>query len=65
MTWKRARSEEQKRQRISEIVGATARLYKKYRFEEISFARIAKEAGFSPESLAKSAENLKMNHTQK
>jgi hypothetical protein len=37
MTWQRARSEEQKQQRISEIVGATARLYKKLSFKAISF----------------------------
>jgi hypothetical protein len=36
MKWQRARSEEQKQQRISEIVNATARLYKKHSFEEIS-----------------------------
>lgn len=29
------------------------------------FLHVAREAGFSPESLAKSAENLKINHTQK
>ncbi len=53
MTWKRARSKEQKKQRISEIVDATARLYKKHSFEEISFTRIAKEAGFTRSNLYK------------
>ena len=53
MKWQRARSEEQKQQRISEIVGATARLYKKYSFETISFALIAKEAGFTRSNLYK------------
>jgi len=53
MKWQRARSEEQKEQRISEIVSTTARLYKKHTFEEISFALIAKEAGFTRSNLYK------------
>jgi AcrR family transcriptional regulator len=53
MTWKRARSEEQKEQRMSEIVDVTARLYQKFRFEEITFTRIAKEAGFTRSNLYK------------
>ena len=53
MTWQRARSEKQKQQRISEIVGATARLYKKHSFEAISFSLIAKEAGFTRSNLYK------------
>jgi AcrR family transcriptional regulator len=53
MKWQRARNEEQKEQRISEIVSATARLYKKHSFEEISFALIAKEAGFTRSNLYK------------
>lgn len=53
MAWQRARSEEQKEQRISEIVGATARLYNKHRFEEISFRLIAREAGFTRSNLYK------------
>jgi AcrR family transcriptional regulator len=53
MTWKRARSEEQKEQRLSEIVDATARLYQKYRFEDITFTRIAEEAGFTRSNLYK------------
>jgi AcrR family transcriptional regulator len=53
MTWQRARSEKQKQQRISEIVSATARLYKKHSFEEISFTLIAKEAGFTRSNLYK------------
>ena len=51
MTWKRARSEEQRQYRISEIVNATARLYRKHSFEEISFTLIAKEAGFTRSNL--------------
>ncbi len=53
MKWQRARSEEQKEHRISEIVDATARLYEKHRFEEISFTLIAKEAGFTRSNLYK------------
>ena len=53
MEFQRARSEEQKEHRVSEIVGATARLYRKYRFEDISFAMIAKEARFTRSNLYK------------
>jgi len=53
MAWKRAQSEEQKRQRISEIVSATARLYKQYRFEDITLTRIAEEADFTRSNLYK------------
>lgn len=53
MKWQRARSEEQKQQRISEIVSATARIYKKQSFKAISFALIAKEAGFTRSNLYK------------
>jgi AcrR family transcriptional regulator len=53
MEFQRARSEEQKEHRVSEIVGATARLYKKNRFEDISFAMIAKEARFTRSNLYK------------
>ena len=51
MTWVRARNEEQIEQRISEIVDATARLYESHRFEEITFAMIAKEADFTRSNL--------------
>lgn len=51
MEWERARSKEQKEHRISEIVNATARLYEKYSFEEISFVLIAKEAKFARSNL--------------
>ena len=47
MEWERARSEEQKAERIAEIVAATERLYKKYSFEEITFVAIAEEANFT------------------
>jgi AcrR family transcriptional regulator len=53
MKWQRARSKEQKEYRISEIVRATARLYEKHSFEEISFVLIAKEAGFTRSNLYK------------
>lgn len=49
--WIRARSTEQKGQRIKEIVSATERLYKKYNYEEITFVQIAKEAGFTRSNL--------------
>ena len=53
MEWQRARSEEQKQQRVSEIIDATARLYKKHSFEEITFASIAKELKFARSNLYK------------
>lgn len=52
-TWIRARSDEQKEQRITEIVSATERLYNKLRYEEISFVKIAKEGGFTRSNLYK------------
>lgn len=51
MDWIRARSDEQIEQRIKEIVDATARLYESHRFEEITFAMIAKEADFTRSNL--------------
>ncbi len=53
MSWERARSEEQKEQRFSEIMAATARLYEKHSFEEITFVLIAKEAKFTRSNLYK------------
>ena len=53
MTWKRARSEEQKERRVAAIVTATARLYEKRAFEDISFALIAREAKFTRSNLYK------------
>lgn len=53
MAWERARSEKQKGLRVSEIVNATAKLYKTHRFEEVSFALIAKEAKFTRSNLYK------------
>jgi len=51
MDWVRARSDEQVEQRINEIVDATARLYEENRFEDITFAMIAKEANFTRSNL--------------
>ena len=51
MDWVRARSDEQIEQRINEIVDATARLYEDNRFEDITFAMIAKEANFTRSNL--------------
>ncbi len=53
MAWERARTEVQKAQRISDIINATARLYQRQRFDEITFASIAKEAGFTRSNLYK------------
>ena len=51
LNWERARSEEQIEYRVEEIVGATARLYESNPFDEITFASIAKEAGFTRSNL--------------
>ena len=51
VNWVRARSDEQIEQRIKEILEATARLYEEHRFEEITFAMIAKEANFTRSNL--------------
>ena len=53
MGWERARSEQQKEQRISGIISATARLYEAHSFEEITFVLIAKEAKFTRSNLYK------------
>jgi AcrR family transcriptional regulator len=51
LDWVRARSDEQIEQRITKIVDATARLYEENRFEDITFAMIAKEAEFTRSNL--------------
>jgi AcrR family transcriptional regulator len=51
MTWVRARSVEQIEYRVQEIIDATARLFESYRYEEITFAMIAKEARFTRSNL--------------
>lgn len=53
MGWERARSEEQKKQRISGIIEATARLYETRSFDEITFVLIAREAEFTRSNLYK------------
>jgi AcrR family transcriptional regulator len=53
MAWVRARSVEQKEQRVAEIVNATARLYETNDFDNITFALIAKEAHFTRSNLYK------------
>lgn len=53
MEWERARTEEQKEKRVSEIVSATERLYNKYRYDDITFVSIAKEANFTRSNLYK------------
>jgi TetR/AcrR family transcriptional regulator len=51
LDWVRARSDKQIKQRIDEIIKATARLYESHRFEEITFAMIAREANFTRSNL--------------
>ena len=53
MAWERARTKEQKEQRIAEIIEATARLYENHSFEEITLVSIAKEAKFTRSNLYK------------
>ncbi len=51
--WERARTDEQKEQRISEIVAATARLYETEDYDDITYAAIAREAKFTRSNLYK------------
>lgn len=53
MSWKRARTDEQKEQRIDAILEATARLYEQSSFEDITLAAIAREANFTRSNLYK------------
>ncbi len=53
MGWERARTEEQKEQRIAEIIDATARLYATRPFEKITLVSIAKAANFTRSNLYK------------
>jgi AcrR family transcriptional regulator len=57
MDWERARSDEQIEYRINEIMEATARLYARHRFEDITFSMIAKEANFTRSNLYRYFEN--------
>ncbi len=52
-SWERARSEEQKNERIAEIVQAAARLYKNLDVDDINLAMIAKEANFTRSNIYK------------
>lgn len=51
--WERARTDEQKEQRIAEIISATERLYENNCYGEITFVSIAKEANFTRSNLYK------------
>ncbi len=51
--WERARTDEQKEQRIAEIVAATVRLYETGDYDDITFAAIAREANFTRSNLYK------------
>ncbi|WP_319405928.1 TetR family transcriptional regulator [uncultured Desulfosarcina sp.] len=53
MGWERARTEEQKEQRIAAILDATARLYATQPFEKITLVSIAKAAKFTRSNLYK------------
>lgn len=53
INWERARTEKQKELRIREILDATARLFLKNRYEEITLAMIAREANFTRSNLYK------------
>jgi len=53
MGWERARTDEQKEQRIAEIIDATARLYETQPFDAITFVSIAKTANFTRSNLYK------------
>ncbi|SFT01779.1 TetR/AcrR family transcriptional regulator [Marininema halotolerans] len=51
MEFSRARTNEQKQQRIEDVAKATAYLYDTLPYEEITFAAIAKETGFARSNL--------------
>jgi len=53
MNWQRARTDEQKEQRVAAILEATARLYAASSFEKITLAAIAREANFTRSNLYK------------
>jgi len=53
MNWQRARTDEQKEQRVDAILEATARLYESSSFEKITLAAIAREANFTRSNLYK------------
>ena len=51
--FERARSEEQKEQRVATIVSAAERLFDRHEFEELTLAAIAREASFTRSNLYK------------
>lgn len=53
MTWQRARSDEQKEQRILELIQAAAKLYEATPIAEITIATIAREAGWTRSNIYK------------
>jgi AcrR family transcriptional regulator len=53
MGWERARTDAQKKQRVAEIIDATARLYETQPFENITLVAIAKAARFTRSNLYK------------
>lgn len=53
MEWERARSDQQKEQRINALVAATAHLFETQSFDAISLASIAKAAQFTRSNLYK------------
>ena len=53
MVWKRARTKDQKDQRVTEILSAASRLFEKKDFDAITFSMIAKEADFTRSNLYK------------
>ncbi len=52
-SWERARSDEQKQERVSEILKAVASLYEESEVDEINLAQIAKRAKFTRSNLYK------------
>lgn len=53
MSWQRARTEEQKEQRVRELTDAAARLFEGNEISEITIAMIAREAGWTRSNVYK------------
>jgi len=53
MSWQRARTEEQKEQRIRELTDAAARLYESNELSDITIAMISREAGWTRSNVYK------------
>ena len=60
MNWQRARTDEQKEQRIDAILEATARLYEQSGFEEIALAAVAREALAATRGICSGAVNAEV-----